>query len=61
MGRCALNSSSSEQGPVAGCCERGNEPSGSIDGAEIHDYLSDIFSRGALLHGVSYQYYTKSE
>jgi hypothetical protein len=28
--RCGLDSSGSGQGPVAGCCEHGNEPSGSI-------------------------------
>jgi len=28
-------------GPVAGCCEYGNEPSGSIKGRELLVYLSD--------------------
>jgi hypothetical protein len=26
---------------VAGCCEHGNEPSGSIKGGNLLDYLSD--------------------
>jgi hypothetical protein len=26
---------------VAGCCEHGNEPSGSIKGGEFVDYLDD--------------------
>jgi hypothetical protein len=26
---------------VAGCCEHGNEPSGSIKGGEFLDWLSD--------------------
>jgi hypothetical protein len=26
---------------VAGCCEHGNEPSGSIKGGELVEYLSD--------------------
>jgi hypothetical protein len=30
MGRCGLDSSGSGHGPVAGSCEHGNEPSGSI-------------------------------
>jgi hypothetical protein len=29
---CGLNSSDSAQGPVAGSCEHGNEPSGSMKG-----------------------------
>jgi hypothetical protein len=37
MGRCGLDSSGSRQGPVAGCCEHGNEPSGSIKGGEFFD------------------------
>jgi hypothetical protein len=28
-------------GPVAGCCKHGNEPSGSINGGEFLDKLSD--------------------
>jgi hypothetical protein len=30
VGECGLGASGSRQGPVAGCCEHGNEPSGSI-------------------------------
>jgi hypothetical protein len=29
LGGCGLNSTGSGQGPVAGCCECGDEPSGS--------------------------------
>jgi hypothetical protein len=29
LGGCGLDSTGSEQGPVAGCCECGDEPSGS--------------------------------
>jgi hypothetical protein len=32
VGRCGLDSSGSGQGQVAGCCEYGNEPSGSMKG-----------------------------
>jgi hypothetical protein len=40
---------------VAGCCEHGNEPSGSIKGEEFLDYLSDFVSKeGLLFHGMSY-------
>jgi hypothetical protein len=35
--RCGLNASGSRQGPVAGPCEHGNEPSGSIKGGEFFD------------------------
>jgi hypothetical protein len=38
-GRCGLNSSGSSQGPVAGSCEHGNEPSGFIKCAEFSDWL----------------------
>jgi hypothetical protein len=34
-GKVWLDSSGSEQGPVAGSCEHGNEPAGSIKGAEF--------------------------
>jgi hypothetical protein len=36
-----LDAPGSVQGPVAGCCEHGNEPSGSIKGREFLDKLSD--------------------
>jgi hypothetical protein len=35
VGRCGLDSSGSGWGPVAGSCEEGNEPSGSIEGGEF--------------------------
>jgi hypothetical protein len=34
--RCGLDSSGSGQGPVAGCCEFGSEPSSSIKGGEFY-------------------------
>jgi len=34
---CGLESCSSGQRPVAGCCEPGNEPSDSIKGGEFLD------------------------
>jgi hypothetical protein len=37
VGRCGLDSSGSEQGPVAGSCEHGNEPSGSVKVGEFLD------------------------
>jgi hypothetical protein len=37
VGRCGLDSSGSGQGPVAGSCEHGNEPSGSIKVGEFLD------------------------
>jgi hypothetical protein len=38
---------------VAGFCEHGNEPSGSIRRRDIFDKLSDSFSNNVLHHGVS--------
>jgi hypothetical protein len=35
VGRCGLDSSGSGQGPVAGCCENGNEPLDSIKSGEF--------------------------
>jgi hypothetical protein len=35
VGSCCLNASGSGWGPVAGSCEHGNEPSGSIKGGEL--------------------------
>jgi hypothetical protein len=32
VGRCELDTSDSGQGPVATCCEHGNEPSDSMKG-----------------------------
>jgi hypothetical protein len=36
-GRCGLDSSGSGYVAVAGCCEHGNKPSGSIKGGEFLD------------------------
>jgi hypothetical protein len=41
VGVCGLHSSGSEEGPVAGSCEHGNETSGSINGGEFLDQLSN--------------------
>jgi hypothetical protein len=38
---CELGSSGSRQDPVAGSCENGNEPSGSIKGGEFLEQLRD--------------------
>jgi hypothetical protein len=37
MGRYGLDSSGSGWGPVAGCCEHDNEPSGSMKGDGVVD------------------------
>jgi hypothetical protein len=37
VGRCGLALSGSGEGPVSGCCEHGNEPSGCIKGGEYLD------------------------
>jgi len=37
VGYCGLDSSGSGQGPAAGSCQHGNEPSGSIKGKEFLD------------------------
>jgi hypothetical protein len=39
--KCVLRLSGSGQGPVAGGCEHGNEPLGSLKGEEFLDYLND--------------------
>jgi hypothetical protein len=54
MGGCALDSFSSSSGPVAICCEHGNELSGSIKDAGnfLTSQATTRFSR-TLLHGVS--------
>jgi hypothetical protein len=41
MGGCRLDSFGSRQEPVAGSCEHGNEPLGSITCVEFLDWLSD--------------------
>jgi hypothetical protein len=45
----------SGQGPVAGSCEHGNEPSDSIKCSKFFDYLSNYisFSKITLFHGGS--------
>jgi hypothetical protein len=35
--RCEMDASGSGYGPVAGSCEHGNEPSGSMKGREFFD------------------------
>jgi hypothetical protein len=37
VGRCELDPFGSGEGPVPGCCEHGNEPSGSIKTREFLD------------------------
>jgi hypothetical protein len=55
VGECGLDASASGQGPVAGFCEHGNEPSDPVEGREFLDYLSGYrFSRRILLHVVTY-------
>jgi hypothetical protein len=41
MGTCGLDASGSGYGPVAGFCEHRNESSGSTEGGEFLDKLSD--------------------
>jgi hypothetical protein len=53
--RCGLDASHSGQGPVAGSCEHGNEPSGCVKGGGISllaEWLS--VSQEGLLCGVSF-------
>jgi hypothetical protein len=38
---CGLDSTGTGYGPVAGCCEHGNELSGSTQGGEFLKYVSD--------------------
>jgi hypothetical protein len=42
---------------VAGSCEHGKEPSGSIKVGEFPDYLSDyqLLKKDSLLHGLSFE------
>jgi hypothetical protein len=49
VGRCGLDASGSGPRPVAGSCEHGNEPSGSIKAGSS---LTVSFSKRNLLHGV---------
>jgi hypothetical protein len=39
--QCGLDISDSEQGPVVGSCEHGNEPSGTIKGGEFLHSVKD--------------------
>jgi hypothetical protein len=48
VGKCGLDSCDSGQGPIEGCCEHGNELSGSLNGGDFVDQLSDIVSEGLL-------------
>jgi hypothetical protein len=41
VGRCGLYSSGSGEGPVAGCCEHGDESSGTIKCGQFIDQLSN--------------------
>jgi hypothetical protein len=41
VGKCGLDASDSGQGPVAGSCKRGNEPSGAMKGGGFLGKLSD--------------------
>jgi hypothetical protein len=45
-----IDASDTRQGPVAGSCEHGNEPSVSIRGGEFLDFLSDyqLFKKGSV-------------
>jgi hypothetical protein len=60
--RYELDSSGSGQGPVVGCCEHGNEHSGSIKSGEFLDWLSllpssqGLFSLG-LVSSKSFLYF----
>jgi hypothetical protein len=45
-----MNSSGSGQGPVADCCEHGDEPSGSIKGGEFLDQLRNHELSRMMLH-----------
>jgi hypothetical protein len=53
VGKCGLELPASEQEPLTGCCEHGNEPSGPMKVGEFLDQLTVSFSRMAVLHGVS--------
>jgi hypothetical protein len=41
---------------VAGCCEYGNEPSGSMKGREFLDQLGGVSQEESLLHVVTLRY-----
>jgi hypothetical protein len=46
---CGLDSSVSGQGPVAGCCECGDEPSGSCATELVKDHLLDVSEDGMMI------------
>jgi hypothetical protein len=48
LGRCGLDSSGSEMGPLVGCFKHGNKPSGSIEGGIFLKYLKYLGSQGGL-------------
>jgi hypothetical protein len=43
VGRCGLDASGRESGPMPGFCEHGNELSGPMKGGEFLDYFSDSY------------------
>jgi hypothetical protein len=54
---CGLDSTGSEQGPVAGCCECGDEPSGSCATELISYFILEVSVRSrtiVLLSGNSF-------
>jgi hypothetical protein len=53
VGMCGLDSPASVHGPVAGSCEHGNEPSGSIKRREFLDWLGDSLLIKTLLRAFS--------
>jgi hypothetical protein len=54
VGRCGVDASGSGYGLVAGSCQHGNEPSGSIkSGSCFASSVTISFSRRTVLRGVS--------
>jgi len=54
LGRCGLVASRPGYGPVAGCCEHGNEPSGSIKARNFFNtWVTVSLLKSFLLHGVT--------
>jgi hypothetical protein len=57
VGGCGLNSSGTGQSPPVGCCQHGNEISGSIKAGNFLTSRETIsFSRRTILHGVRHVY-----
>jgi hypothetical protein len=50
LGGCGLDSAGSGQGPVAGCCECGDEPSGSCATELVSIYLQTHFYHNILVN-----------